>query len=74
MLGDLLQFKIGQRCRGFTNCESWMLAAFAAFWAGQSVRRQSRGVDPNDPGQVYEYYMHLWKLFYGSYLALPFAR
>jgi homogentisate phytyltransferase / homogentisate geranylgeranyltransferase len=56
------------------ECALRAFAAVAAFWAGQSVRRQSRGVDPNDPGQVYEYYMHLWKLFYGSYLALPFAR
>jgi homogentisate phytyltransferase / homogentisate geranylgeranyltransferase len=56
------------------ECAFRGIAAVAAFWAGQSVRRQSRGVDPNDPGQVYEYYMHLWKLFYGSYLALPFAR
>jgi homogentisate phytyltransferase / homogentisate geranylgeranyltransferase len=56
------------------ECALRGIAAVAAFWAGQSVRRQSRGVDPNDPGQVYEYYMHLWKLFYGSYLALPFAR
>jgi homogentisate phytyltransferase / homogentisate geranylgeranyltransferase len=56
------------------ECVFRACAAVAALWAGQSVRRQSRGVDPNDSAQVYEYYMHLWKLFYGSYLALPFAR
>jgi homogentisate phytyltransferase/homogentisate geranylgeranyltransferase len=55
-------------------CAGRFAAAAAAVWAGWSVRRQSQGVDPADPGQVYEYYMHLWKLFYGSYLALPFAR
>jgi homogentisate phytyltransferase/homogentisate geranylgeranyltransferase len=53
---------------------SRLAASAAAFWAGQSVRNRSRTVDPSDPQQVYEYYMHLWKLFYGSYLALPFAR
>ena len=30
--------------------------------------------DPENPKQVYQYYMHLWKLFYLSYLVLPFAR
>jgi homogentisate phytyltransferase/homogentisate geranylgeranyltransferase len=50
------------------------VAAVAAFSAGNSVRRQSRSVDPTDSQQVYTYYMHLWKLFYASYLALPFAR
>jgi homogentisate phytyltransferase/homogentisate geranylgeranyltransferase len=48
--------------------------AIAALWAGWSVRERSRNVDPTDPKQVYDYYMYLWKLFYGSYLALPFAR
>jgi homogentisate phytyltransferase/homogentisate geranylgeranyltransferase len=55
-------------------CAGRFAAAAAAVWAGWSVRRRSQGVDPADPEQVYEYYMHLWKLFYGSYLALPFAR
>jgi len=33
-------------------------------------------VDPLDAAAVdsYYYYMHLWKVFYGSYLMMPFAR
>lgn len=50
------------------------LVAVAALFAGTSVRRQSRNVNPTDSPQVYTYYMHLWKLFYASYLALPWAR
>jgi len=46
----------------------------AAMLAGWSVRREAQGVDPEDSQQVYDYYMHLWKLFYLSYLVLPFAR
>lgn len=53
-------------CRG--------VAGTASVLAGLSVRRESRSVDPEDSKQVYSYYMHLWKLFYLSYLVLPFAR
>jgi len=53
-------------CRG--------LSALASVAAGLSVRKESRSVDPENPKQVYQYYMHLWKLFYLSYLVLPFAR
>lgn len=42
--------------------------------AAISVRSAARKVDPTDSRQVYEYYMFLWKLFYLSYFALPFAR
>lgn len=31
-------------------------------------------VDPTDSAAVYEYYMELWKVFYGCYFAMPFAR
>ncbi|EEC46573.1 predicted protein [Phaeodactylum tricornutum CCAP 1055/1] len=50
------------------------LTAVAAFLGGCSVRKDAQGVDPENAGQVYSYYMHLWKLFYLSYLVLPFAR
>jgi homogentisate phytyltransferase/homogentisate geranylgeranyltransferase len=53
-------------CRGGT--------AIAALLAGGGVRRQAQAVDPEDNSQVYTYYMYLWKLFYVSYLVLPFAR
>lgn len=51
-----------------------LVTAAAAAWAGWSVRQESQGVNPEDSDQVYTYYMHLWKLFYMSYLVLPFAR
>jgi len=51
-----------------------MIVAFSAALAGWSVRREAMGVDPEEAGEVYGYYMHLWKLFYLSYLVLPFAR
>ena len=42
--------------------------------AGISVRKEAALVDPEDSSQVYTYYMHLWKLFYLSYLVLPLVR
>jgi homogentisate phytyltransferase/homogentisate geranylgeranyltransferase len=42
--------------------------------AGWSTRHEAKNVNAEDSGQVYKYYMHLWKLFYLSYLALPFAK
>jgi homogentisate phytyltransferase/homogentisate geranylgeranyltransferase len=50
------------------------MVAVACLVAAQSVRQQSKVVDPSNPSQVYQYYMHLWKIFYISYLMLPFAR
>mmetsp|Transcript_27011 Transcript_27011/g.39502 ORF Transcript_27011/g.39502 Transcript_27011/m.39502 type:complete len:389 (-) Transcript_27011:111-1277(-) len=48
--------------------------ATLSFLAAWEVNKASRGVDPEDSKQVYAYYIHLWKLFYLSYLFLPFAR
>lgn len=49
------------------------ITAVACVGFGWSVRKESQSVDPMDSKQVYQYYMHLWKLFYLSYLILPFA-
>jgi len=49
------------------------LGAFSLM-AGISVEKKANNVNPEDSGGVYEYYMYLWKLFYVSYLALPFVR
>jgi len=43
-------------------------------FAGLEVRRKAVGVNPEDSDEVFSYYMYLWKIFYLSYLALPFAR
>lgn len=50
------------------------IVAISAFGAGLSVRQEAQTVNAEDSGEVYKYYMHLWKLFYASYLVLPFAR
>ena len=50
------------------------IVAVACLVAAQSVRQQAKLVDPTNPSQVYHYYMHLWKIFYMSYVMLPFAR
>jgi len=50
------------------------IVALSAFGAGISVRQEAQNVNAEDSGEVYNYYMHLWKLFYASYLILPFAR
>ena len=42
--------------------------------AGLSAKKEAAKVDPEDSEQVYDFYMHLWKLFYLSYLVLPLAR
>ncbi len=51
-----------------------LIVALSSFGAGISVRQKAQSVDAEDSGMVYKYYMHLWKLFYASYLVLPFAR
>ena len=50
------------------------IVGLAAIGCGRSVEKQAAPVDPEDPKQVYTFYMHLWKLFYLSYVVLPFAR
>ncbi|KAL7528627.1 hypothetical protein ACHAWF_002647 [Thalassiosira exigua] len=50
------------------------LVGLVCWAAGWSANREAREVDPEDSGEVYHYYMHLWKLFYLSYLALPLVK
>mmetsp|Transcript_4177 Transcript_4177/g.8012 ORF Transcript_4177/g.8012 Transcript_4177/m.8012 type:complete len:421 (+) Transcript_4177:132-1394(+) len=50
------------------------LVGLCCWAAGWTVNRVSRGVNAEDSGEVYNYYMYLWKLFYLSYLALPFVK
>ncbi len=50
------------------------IVALSSIAAGLSVRKEAQVVDAEDSAMVYKYYMHLWKLFYLSYLVLPFAR
>ena len=53
---------------------SRMAIGTAAVVGAISVNKEAVGVNPEDSKDVYEYYMHLWKLFYVSYLLLPLAR
>ncbi len=50
------------------------VVGISGLWAGLSVQKEAAPVDPEDSKQVYNYYMHLWKLFYLSYFVLPLAR
>jgi homogentisate phytyltransferase/homogentisate geranylgeranyltransferase len=50
------------------------IVGVSSILAGLSVQREARPVDPEDPKEVYGFYMHLWKLFYLSYLVLQLAR
>lgn len=50
------------------------LVGLACWAAGWSVNKAAKGVNAEDNKEVYDYYMYLWKLFYLSYLALPFVK
>ena len=50
-----------------------IIAVFALTF-GLSARHNGKNVDAEDSKEVYNYYMYLWKLFYASYFALPFAK
>jgi homogentisate phytyltransferase/homogentisate geranylgeranyltransferase len=49
------------------------ISLLALYMALQS-RRKGLNVNAQDGKEVYNYYMYLWKIFYQSYLVLPFAR
>jgi homogentisate phytyltransferase/homogentisate geranylgeranyltransferase len=50
------------------------IVGLSAILAGLSVKKEAAPVNPEDSKEVYSFYMHLWKLFYLSYLVLPLAR
>lgn len=50
------------------------LVAICSLGAALSLHFKAKKVDPSNPSMVYKYYMHLWNLFYLSYLVLPFAK
>lgn len=50
------------------------LVGLSCLVAGWSVNNKAKDVDAEDSKEVYNYYMYLWKLFYASYLVLPFAK
>jgi homogentisate phytyltransferase/homogentisate geranylgeranyltransferase len=51
-----------------------IIVGVSALVAGASVQKEAAPVDPENPTEVYGFYMHLWKLFYLSYFVLPLAR
>lgn len=62
-----------------TTSDVWVrggraVVGLCSMLAGLSVQREAVPVDPENPKEVYQFYMHLWKLFYLSYLVLPLAR
>mmetsp|Transcript_31314 Transcript_31314/g.47934 ORF Transcript_31314/g.47934 Transcript_31314/m.47934 type:complete len:401 (-) Transcript_31314:579-1781(-) len=50
------------------------LLGVASIGGGMKTLDQAKAVNPYDSAEVYSYYMFLWKLFYISYLVMPFAR
>eukprot|EP00980_Cylindrotheca_fusiformis_P025854 scaffold14741_cov135-Cylindrotheca_fusiformis.AAC.4 len=65
--GSLLASKVPSLMIGRT------IVGLSSVLAGLSVRKEAANVKPEDPKEVYDVYMHLWKLFYLSYLVLPLA-
>lgn len=51
-----------------------LVVAICSVAAGLSLESKAAKVDPESPKDVFSYYMHMWKVFYASYLLLPFAR
>jgi hypothetical protein len=41
---------------------------------GLDVRRRGKQIDVQQGKVVFDYYMHVWKIFYFCYLFLPFIR
>ena len=38
------------------------------------VQHRAQSVDPEQPKQVFAYYMHIWNIFYACYILLPLLR
>lgn len=51
-----------------------IIIGVSAILAGRSVQKEAAPINPENPKEVYGFYMHLWKLFYLSYFVLPLAR
>lgn len=41
---------------------------------GLDIRRRGKIIDAQEGKAVFEYYMHVWKIFYACYIMLPFIR
>ena len=54
------------------SCLPRFVVAVLSLYAATEVTLRGAKVDPENGKEVYDHYMFLWKLFYGSYLALPF--
>lgn len=65
---------IGEPTTAWTVRCGRILVGISSILAGMSVQREAAPVDPENSKEVYGFYMHLWKLFYLSYLILPLAR
>jgi homogentisate phytyltransferase/homogentisate geranylgeranyltransferase len=49
-----------------------LLISISAFANGLILYKKGKKIDINEEKSTYEHYMFIWKLFYGSYFALPF--
>mmetsp|Transcript_47746 Transcript_47746/g.102334 ORF Transcript_47746/g.102334 Transcript_47746/m.102334 type:complete len:830 (-) Transcript_47746:38-2527(-) len=60
---------------GATNLGATRAAlGLAALYGLQYVVGRRSGVEPTDAKGVYDFYMDVWKVFYASYLCLPFVQ
>ncbi len=53
--------------------KTYMVSLTLSYFAYHSARR-SQSVNTNEPKEIFDYYMYMWKLFYGCYFLLPLLR
>lgn len=53
-------------------CRVGVAAVLALFTV--NLKRRAADVDPVQSTQVSSFYMHMWKIFYGCYMLLPFLK
>lgn len=68
--GALLVFSQGVVGRGLLR----VIVGASSLMIARTLKTRSCRVDTADQGQVYQFYMFVWKVFYASYIFLPFVR
>jgi hypothetical protein len=53
---------------------SRLLVSFVLAIFGYDVGVRALTVEAEDSTMVFDYYMHVWKIFYACYFVLPFLR
>jgi hypothetical protein len=50
------------------------LIAFVLLLLGIDIRRRGKLIDVKEGSAAFDYYMHVWKVFYACYVMLPFLK